>query len=433
MKKINLLYLLGFLFFFAACEIDDQVDPNAPSINSVLSDASLTELNLLVSGTEAGIRNGFGTYVTSAGSIAREFYKFDADPRNTEDLLGKNGTQLDNNTFYLTAPYNTRYRAVKNCNILLEALDNTNSVSEGEKDAYRGFANTVKGLMLFQVLNMLNDNGIRTDVADALNLGLFVSKGAAFDEIVNILDDGFNQVQGSTFNLPLTTGFDGYNTADDFGRFNQAITAKVLTFAGDYQGALDRLSKSFFDLNGDITAGPQHVFSTASGDIFNPLFKTPGQSGDQLVVHNSVIEDAEAGDARLAKFRERADPTSLDGLNGTHETALYASSTSPISIIRNEELILLYAECSIQTGATQQGIDAINTIRNAHGLADYSGGTDTDSLIDELLHQRRYSLWGEGNRMYDLRRYGRLNDQFVPIDRNGDIIHTQFPIPLTEG
>jgi hypothetical protein len=26
-----------------------------------------------------------------------------------------------------------------------------------------------------------------------------------------------------------------------------------------------------------------------------------------------------------------------------------------------------------------------------------------------------------------------LNDQFVPIDRAGDIIHTQFPIPLTEG
>lgn len=433
MKKINLLYLLGFLFFFAACEIDEQVDPNAPSINSVLTDASLTELNLLVSGTEAGVRNGFGTYVTSSGSIAREFYKFDADPRNTEDLLGKEGTPLDNNTFYLTAPYNTRYRAIKNCNILLEALDNTNSVTEGEKDAYRGFANTMKGLMLFHVLNLLNDNGIRIDVADPLNLGPFVSKDQAFSEIVSILEDGFSQVQGSSFSLPLSIGYTGFDDADAFGQFNQAITAKVLTYAGDYSGALDRLSKSFLDLNGDINAGPQHVFSTASGDIFNPLFKTPGQSGDQLVVHNSVIEDAEDGDARLAKFRLRADPTSLDGLNGTHETALYETSTSPISIIRNEELILLYAECSIQTGATQDGIDAINIIRNAHGLADYSGGTDSDSLIDEVLNQRRYSLWGEGNRMFDLRRYGRLNDQFVPIDRAGDIIHTQFPIPLTEG
>ncbi|MCI5081156.1 MAG: RagB/SusD family nutrient uptake outer membrane protein [Saprospiraceae bacterium] len=433
MKKINLLYLFGFLMFFASCEFEEQIDPNAPSINSVLTDATLTELNLLVTGTEANMRNGFGNYVTSSGSVAREFYLFDADPRNTEDLLGKDGMMLDNNTFYLTAPYNTRYRVVKNCNILLEALENTENVTEAEKDAYRGFANTVKGYMLFQVLNLMGENGIRVDVADPENLGPFVSQSEAFNEIVSTMETGFSQVQNSDFKLPLSVGFAGFDDAESFGQFNQALTAKILTFAGDYQGALDRLSKSFLDLSADIMNGPQHVFSTASGDIFNPLFKSPQQNGDQIVVHNSMLEDALPGDQRLNKFRERDNPTSQDGLNGTHETALYASSTSPISIIRNEELILLYAECNIQTDNPGEAVNAINVIRSAHGLPDYDGSTDKDALIDELLFQRRYSLWGEGNRMFDLRRYGRLNDQFVPIDRAGDIIHMQFPIPLTEG
>lgn len=424
---------LGVFIFFSSCEFDEQVNPNAPLVNSVEENASRTELNLLASGIEAGMREGFGTYVTSSGSIAREFYKYDADPRNVEDLLGFEGMQLDNATFYLTAPYNTRYQVVKTANILLDALDNTTSISEAEKDAFRGYANTIKGYMLFHVLNMLNDNGIRVDVGDPENLGPFLSKSDAFNEIIAIMEEGFSQTQGSTFSIPLSNGFDGYKTADDFGQFNQALTAKILTISGDYQGALDRLSKSFFDLNGDITAGPQHVFSTSPGDIFNPLFKTPQQSGDQLVVHNSVIEDILDDDTRINKFRLRDDPVSLAGLNGTHETALYESSTSPISIIRNEELILLYAECNIQTDQTADAVEALNVIRAAHGLPAYSGGTDKDSLIDELLYQRRYSLWGEGNRMFDLRRYGRLNDQFVPIDRDGDIIHFEFPIPLSEG
>jgi len=59
---------------------------------------------------------------------------------------------LDNNTFYLTSTYNSRYRVIKNCNILLDALENTSSVSEQEKNGYRGYANTIKALMYSQVL-----------------------------------------------------------------------------------------------------------------------------------------------------------------------------------------------------------------------------------------------------------------------------------------
>jgi len=55
-----------------------------------------------------------------------------------------------------------------------------------------------------------------------------------------------------------------------------------------------------------------------------------------------------------------------------------------------------------------------------------------DDLIDEMLYQRSYSFWGGGQAMADLRRYGRLNVMFLPIDRAGDIIHTQFPIPLSK-
>ena len=434
MKYIKILFIMCCLFTFAACEFDEQFDPNNPSANSVLTDASIQELNLLVTGTEARMRNGFGGLVTASGSIARELYIFDADPRNTEDLLGKEGVSLDANTFYLTGPYNTRYRVVKNCNLLLEAIENTSSITAAEKQGYQGFANTIKGLMLLQVLDRLNDNGIRIDVADPENLGPFVGKGEAFSAIRQILDEGYNQLSGASFAFELSVGFDGFDTPATFAQFNRAVAARVATHQEDYGAVQGLLDNSFFDLNGDLDLGPNHVFSTSSGDLQNPVFRPLGQSGDQIIVHNSFLADAEAGDARLSKFAMRANPTSQDGLNGTHASALYANNTAPISIIRNEELILIYAEAKIQNDQFGDAVTALNIIRSkAGGLGDYTGAQDKDSLIDEMLFQRRYSLFSENHRMWDLRRYGRLNDNFLPIDRPGDIIHTQFPIPLTEG
>ncbi|MEL6989206.1 MAG: RagB/SusD family nutrient uptake outer membrane protein [Bacteroidota bacterium] len=382
--------------FVASCTFDEQLDPNAPSANSVSSDASLNELNLLATGIEGTMRNGFETYVTASGSIARELYKFDADPRNTEELLGKDGAPLDNNTFYLTSTYNSRYRVVKNCNILLDALNNTNSVSENEKNGYRGYANTVKALMFTQVLNNLGSNGIRVDVADPNNLGPFLSEDAAWDAIGALLDEAQGQLSGASFAFDLSSGFEGFDTPQTFTLFNRALAARVALYSGDYGGAILELSNSFFDGAGDLSIGPKHVFSTGSGDATNPVFKPAGQSGDQLVVHNRFLDNSTAGDARLSKFRARIDATSQDGLNGTHETALYATNSDPIDIIRNEELILIFAEASIQLGNTIEAVNAINIIRNAHGIGDYTGSTDQEALIDEMLYQRSYSLWGEG-------------------------------------
>lgn len=433
MKNIKyILYSFMLVLGFTACEIDEAVNPNGPSLNSINSDASLAELNLLVSGIEARIRNGFSTYVTSTGTVSRELYKFDADPRNTEDLLGKGDLTIDNNTFYLTSPYNNAYRAIKTCNLLLDALDGTKAVDGSEIDGYRGYANTMKALMYSRVINLLNDNGLRFDVADPDNLGSFIGKQDAFSAILALLDEANTQLNGASFAFQLSAGFSGFDTPSTFAQFNRALAARVATQAGQYSQALTYANSSFYNINGDLATGPKHLFSTNPNDFLNPLFKTPGQSGDQIIVHNDLLADAEAGDLRLSKFRERVEATSQDGLNGTHETALYDNSTSSIDIIRNEELILIYAEASIQTGALGDAVTALNTIRSSAGLSDYSGAETSEALTDEMLKQRRYSLWGEGHRMVDLRRYGRLTTEFVPIDRDGDDVFTQFPIPLTE-
>ena len=63
-------------------------------------------------------------------------------------------------------------------------------------------------------------------------------------------------------------------------------------------------------------------------------------------------------------------------------------------------------------------------------MPNYSGAQTASALTTELLRQRRYSLWCENHRMFDLRRYNLSNS--LPIDRTGDQIFNVLPIPLTE-
>lgn len=454
MKNIKSILLALLVFIVAAaCTIDERVDPNGASLNSVLTDATFTELNNLVTGIEARMRNGFDVYVTATGTISRELYLFDADPRNLTDLVGLENDQgenreLDNNSFYLTSPYNNRYRVIKNCNILLEAVDNASvEVTEANRNGYRGYANTIIAYELLLVLNLLDENGIRVDTSDPDNLGDFVTKEAAFTEIVRLLDLAVTQLgqAGSEFSFALTPGFTGFNTPATFTEFNRAIKARVEIYRGDADAALTALGESFFDLDGDLSVGPKHVFSTAGPDILNNLFKIPQQSGDQIIANNDFINSAAPNDLRVQrKTVVRDDAVSLGGFSGTHETRLYASSTSPIDITRNEELVLIYAEANIMlntAASLTEAVEALNIIRTAAGIGAYGGTVDQAALTTEMLDQRRYSLWAEGHRMIDLRRYDRLNTDFVVLDTNIDpdsgeelsqVIFTQFPIPLAD-
>lgn len=431
MKKY-LFIIAGLALVMSACTIDEQFDPNNPDVGSFLNDAEAGELDLLVYGATARMRYSWDTYINSTGSIAREMYIFDADPRNTEDLLGKEGRSLDNNTFYLTAPFITRYQTIKDCNILLEAVADNPFITTAQRDGYVGFANTMKGLMLLQELARLGSNGIRIDVSDPDNLGPFVSESEGYAAILDLLQEGYNALQGAEFHFQLSSGFDGFNDPDNFARFNRAVAARAAIYAENYPQALTYIQESFFDLNSDLFVGPKMVFSTASGDILNPVFRAPDQNGNQLVVHNDIINNILPGDTRINKFKERVNPTSQDGLNGTHETALYASSLSSVDIIRNEELILIYAEANMQTGKEDDAVAAFNIIRAAYDLEPYDGPLTQEALIDELLYHRTYSFWGEGHRMFDLRRYDRLNSSYLSIDRPGDQIFTEFPKPLSE-
>lgn len=414
-KYISYAMVIGFI---TACSIDEVVDPNRPSLGGVQENANIGQLNELVVGVESTLRNGLGIETTASGTIARELYLFDADPRNTGDLLGKNGIALDNNSFYSTAQWNGNYRCIKNTNILIDAAMNTEAITEEERQGYIGVAKTFAAYELIQIVKSYNV--ARVDVADEDNLGPIVSADEALMAAKNMLDDAFTTLNGASFAFTLSDGFDGFNTPSSFQEFNRAVAAMTAVYSGNGTEALSALTNSYFNLNGSLTAGPKHIFSLSPGDQANPVFRAPDLNGDQIIVHNSWIEDAEVGDTRVTtKTATRLDAQGQDDLNGTNETRLYASQLSSIDILRNEELILLYAEASILASNFDDAATALSIIRNSASLNDYTGALTPEALTDELLKQRRYSLWSENSRLYDVRRYNLENT--LPIDRQGDL------------
>ena len=432
MKKIinkNISLLLGVAVMFSACK-KDYGNLNNPTVQQFSNNATQSELNNLVSGTESGMRNNLSLYLDDVGTIGREGYRFSAsEPRYVTDLLGAANATLSNSNFYITNTWASRYQVIKNCNILISAATNSAVITDGQKKGYTGFAKTIKAYQLLLNLNLTDSNGIRVDVADPNNLGPIVGYNDALTAIAALLDDGNTDLTGATVSFTLA-GFGNFSDALGISQVNRALAARVAIYRQKWTDALTALNSSFFGLNKDFNLGVSHVFGTGSGDQLNPVFIPQNQSGEVRVAHPSFATDIEAGDDRIGKATLRASAASLDGLSSNRDVWVYTSSTAPVAFIRNEELVLIYAEANIQAGNSAEGIKAINIIRQGHGLPVYSGATTNTALITEVLKQRRYSLFYEGHRWIDLRRYNLLST--LPLDRAGDDIWTEFPLPVTE-
>ncbi len=430
MKKLKYIFIAFLALNIASCDIDDLANPNGSSIEG-FQDASRSALQTLVTGSEDLLRQDFGFYYDVTSIIGRDYYFFTgSDPRYTGEILGKGDAMLDNAGFYGNRPYSGRYRTIKNLNVLIDATNNSTLITQEEANAYLGFAKTIQAHEYLLALNLQFQNGIRTDVSDVDNLGPFVGYDQALTFIKGLLDEGNSNLTsaGGTFPFTLSAAMADFADPASFAQFNRGLSARVALYEGNNGDALSRLAGSFMDMAGDMDKGPARFYSTAGGDFANNLFRVTDQP-EAIIAHPTFVADATTGDARLSKVQRREATLTLDGLSGDYDVVVFKSLNDFIPLMRNEELILISAEANIGTN-NDAAVTAINAVRNVAGIGAYNGAVTDAALLDEVIYQRRYSLFGEGHRWIDMRRLGRLGD--LPIDREGDDVWEQMPIPVSE-
>lgn len=407
---------------------DVIVDPNGASVNSILSNASRAQINQLGVAVISTIRNGVTSYYREAGAIGREvIYSASTDNRYFTEILGTQAAQF-NGTNDPAGIFNGYYNSYsllrRRAEVLMQSANNTGALSAQEKSATTGFAKTIQAYASLILLNMQGKNGIRetfsdlTSPGDLLKPGPFGTYTSGLTYCKQLVEDGLTALNaaGSTaFPFALTTGWAGFDDVANFKKFNRGIAARIAMYQKDWPGMLTTLSASFINPSGSLTNGPFMTFSTITNDQTNGLYHTPNANGAPFVIFDDYVTDAEAGDTRVfgatAKVGLRATPRQSGAVTSNYEVRMYANNTTPVSILRNEELLLMWAEAKVQTndltGSATSADAIINKIRNAYGLANYSGAMTQSAMIDEVLKQRRYSLFFEGQRWFDALRYNK--------------------------
>jgi hypothetical protein len=448
MKNILKAVLIPAVLGFTACnplQLDEVLDPNNPSLASVETNATKEQVQFLLTGLEASHRSYVTNISQAWNTFGREIWYLNAsDSRFQTDWLGQAGRVPDRSYFGFGSTgggsWASPYQAIKQADVLINSSNGSTLLVDAEKKAVSGFAKMIQGYQFMIPANFVYENGIRIDVKDPLKPGKFVKYEEALNHIKSVLEQADQDLAAAgsgAFPLRLTPGFAAYNTIPNLRKVNKAILARLNAYRKDWQGILTALDGSFIDMGGNLNAGPSHPF-LGPPDAFNPLFYLPNAAINTIiVVHPSMIDDATPGDSRVArKFFKRNTPvvvtTDATPLSALYQDARWATNTAPIPFLRNEELILLKAEAHANLGQTTEAVNAINIIRNAAAIGDYTGATTKDALINEILYQRRYSLWAEpwGHRWIDARRYNKLNEISTSYDKG--TIFKQFPHPQAE-
>jgi hypothetical protein len=391
---------------------------NNPNLEQLTNSPTASAINNAIVGLVISLRDRVGTEASAMGILGKESYNLDqAEPRN---VLGYLQGPIEPGGFVQDMSWTAGYRNLLQAAVVLAGVEKVQDFSTAQKEGIRGFVKTVMAMELMTQIRIRDTVGIMVDVSadPAAPLGPIVGKDAALARISQLLDEAKTHLlaAGGTFSFPLHSGFAGFNTPATFLLFNRGLKARNEVYRRQWTSALQALSESFIDATtttaASLAKGVYHVYSTTSGDITNPLFDpTP----TRLYVHPSIISGAQLRangqpDLRLTNKTATGQPRVVQQVQGQYKFTIYPTSTSPVPILKNEELILLRAEARYQSGDVAGALADINFIRvNSGGLAPLAGFADANAFIDELLYNRTYSLlFEDGHRWVDYRRYGRL-------------------------
>jgi hypothetical protein len=286
------------------------------------------------------------------------------------------------------------------------------------------------------MLNVQYQNGVRLNVEDPFK----PSKPASYTEslagIAGFLEAGATQLDaaGATFPFSVPSGFASFNTPALFKQFNRAIALRVAIYEGNWAKANTLISQTFINETGSLTAGPQHTFNPASPDFGNPLLNTASVT---IVGLDQIFDAIEPGDARRSKVTTTGGPfnyTSGTNVTTKYKANLYLTNTQSVTIIKNEELILIKAEIAAQQTLPNltEVKRLLDIIRVANGLPALALPTTKDQAIDAILKERLYSLWYEGHRLVDMRRYNKINQIALPPTTPPMVVLVQLERPVQE-
>jgi len=185
-----------------------------------------------------------------------------------------------------------------------------------------------------------------------------------------------------------------------------------------------------------------HYLGTDAGS--NPMDKQfvladPTQGGSPMEAM-SFIRNSEGWNSYF--WRKWIPTGNLDGYWGEYNRTPYE-----FPLIRLGDVLLMLAEAYNETDALDKAVIEVNKIRARAGMPELNSGApwltvaDKEEMTERIQRERAFELAGEGQRYWDLKRWGMLESSVQnATDIFGDLMYTRsyqkrhesWPIPLVE-
>jgi hypothetical protein len=463
-------------------------DSTVPNFRSPQIDPT-TQLGIqyLVTGVVTGSRNDIGQDVLTLSGFSREVGVFTStDSRFITEWFG-DGNIIPNSDFYGGGGWSNEFRIAKDAQVVISDLPGVKGpapYSAGEVSLITGVMKTFEAYNMMLVAETRDTNGVPIAgfAAPPSSPAPILCLKDVWQGIAAMLDSAEADLDaGAPGPLPVTLppGFAAANAAGPsgtpgtFAGFNRALAAyaklqyaygvsrspggspaTVSTPGSPLVSALtsaDSAIHATFLYNPAALTPPTagdfsdplavyHNFSAASGDLDNPITFAVGQTTTVFVIDTVAHEIAAGGDLRANKLIVNSThPNSGEGPSANAIAAdsitlgAYQTASSPIPVIRNEELVLIEAQIQLALGNFANAVTAINAVRTGVGhVPAFAGGTYV-AIRDQLLHELRASNIGEpgAERIMATRNYG-LQAQLTTTWGSTDTHATVLPIPIQE-
>jgi hypothetical protein len=407
-----------------------------------------------VSGLFSGTRTDVLSYISYAGSFGRDIFEFQgASPGTFGNITGLK--PITNSGPDATGVWDNEYLQIRQVNSILAALPKVGTYSTKQAEAIVGVVQTMKALNFMMVAETRDTIGIPLYAVDGDPTSPPYCNMDVWKYIVALLDsanDSLNLAASISLPVSLPLGFASVSQSagpstvqGSFAAFNRALAGKAglqyayaiarnaagthptLTSPGAPDvGALTRADSA---LTSSALYNPSVIAPPAAGsfvlDAYGVYHTFSGQSSDQQngFVANFFLYDAlydlqfdvdTIDDARWHnKFVADTQPVQLSqyaGVSDAKNYLPYANVSSPVPIVRAEELALVRAQIQLGLGNLANAITLINQVHmQAGGFgAPLSISLTYTAVRDSLLKEQRISTVYEasGDRMIALRMYG---------------------------
>lgn len=405
------------LIGIAGCDIDPAINNSPNGINEVKIKSRDGVLGVFVA-----MQSVTGDFYAGDRSRVNSIWSWQAAGTGvgrvqpvawTKYFMNEDGPTNDN---WLNA-----YRGIKLANDILAFTPTVTFGGDnaGIRATLLGVAKAYKALIFGELASMYGSIPV---TIDGFTSAQFVSQADAYAEAQRLLDGALADMQNAT-GVDQELNFQG--DKDKWIAVIHSLKARYYLHVKNYAQALTEARLGIGAATGNLMA----IYTDNPNEV-SPWGHWFGNEGEAIKVEKSFVDSlkSEPGDKRLAEYlapnkngntvgfaaHDEANATAeeLDP-NLVSSMIKYSNFADDFPMITYEETVLIVAECEARVGTLQSGIDAVNIIRKAAGLPDYSS-TDKDATIAQVLKQKYLQLFLEGQAYTDERRTNTKRESNVP-------------------